>query len=216
MIIGDNKLKENSIKHSRYINIAIDIAEKIANEEFVENQKIKGRSTLAGGYNVSPETIRKAMTLLAELEVVQIYPNSGVIIKSKDKATDFLNKFSSKENLLSIREKIKKLIYDRNIINLEIDNNLDLILENFTQLKNIELIKHYEYEVEKNNPIINKTISDLKFWQNTGATIVGVLRNKETLISVGPYFSFLANDKIFFVGTEDVKIRVQNFCNSLM
>ncbi len=202
-------------KHPRYINIAIDVAEKIANEEFVEDQKIKGRSTLAGGYNVSPETIRKAMTLLAELDVVQIFPNSGIIIKSKDKATDFLNKFSSKENLLSIREKIKKLIYDRNILNLEIDNNIDLILENFTQLKNIELIKHYEYEIKKNSPIINKNICDLRFWQNTGATIVGVLRKNETLISVGPYFSFLANDTIIFVGTEDVKLRVQNFCNSL-
>lgn len=215
MGIGDKNLKENSIKHPRYINIAIDVAEKIANEEFAEDQKIKGRSTLAGGYNVSPETIRKAMTLLAELDVVQIFPNSGVIIKSKDKATDFLNKFSSKENLLSIREKIKKLIFDRNILNLEIDNNIDLILENFTQLKNIELIKHYEYEIRKGSPIIDKTISDLKFWQNTGATIVGVLRNNETLISVGPYFSFLANDTIIFVGTDDVKLRVQNFCNFL-
>ena len=206
---------ENSIKHPRYINIAIDVAEKIANEEFVEDQKIKGRSTLAGGYNVSPETIRKAMTLLAELNVVQIFPNSGVIIKSKDKAINFLNKFSSKENLLSIREKIKKLIYERNLLNLEIDNNIDLILENFTQLKNIDVIKHYEYEIKKNSPVIDKTICDLKFWQNTSATIVGVLRNNEMLISVGPYFSFLANDVIIFVGTEDVKLRVQNFCNAL-
>lgn len=203
----------HTIKQPRYINIAIDVAEKIAAEEFIQNQKIKGRSTLAGGYNVSPETIRKAMTLLAELDVVQIFPNSGVIIKSKDKAVDFLNKFSSKENLLSIREKIKKLIYERNLLNLEIDNNIDLILENFTQLKNIEPIKHYEYAIKQNSKIIDKTISELKFWQNTGATIVGVLRNKEMLVSVGPYFSFSANDVIIFVGIEDVKLRVQNFCN---
>ena len=45
--------------------------------------------------------------------------------------------------------------------------------------------------------------------------IISVLRNNEMLISVGPYFSFLAKDVIIFVGTEDVKIRVQNFCNSL-
>lgn len=205
----------NSIKHPRYINIAIDVAEKIASGEFFEEQKIKGRSTLAGGYNVSPETIRKAMTLLSELNVVQIFPNSGVIIKSKSCAVDFLNKFSSKDNLLSIREKIKKLIYDRNILNLEIDNNLDLILENFTQLKNIDVIKHYEYKIDKSSPILDKTISELKFWQNTSATIVAVLRNNETLISVGPYFSFQAKDVIIFVGAEDVKLRVQNFCNSL-
>lgn len=205
-----------SIKHPRYINIALDVAEKITNEEFFENQKIKGRSTLAGGYNVSPETIRKAMTLLAELDVVQISPNSGVVIKSKDKAADFLNRFSSKENLLSIREKIKKLVYDRNILNLEIDNNIDLILENFTQLKNIEPIKHYEYEIKNNSPIANKPINELKFWKNTGATVIGVFRNNEMLISVGPYFSFLEKDIIIFVGVDDVKLRVQHFCNPLI
>lgn len=199
----------------RYINIAIDIAEKIAGGEFIEEQKIKGRSTLAGGYNVSPETIRKAMTLLAELDVVQIFPNSGIVVKSKDKAVEFLNKFSSKENLFSIREKIKQLIYDRNVLNLEIDNSIDLILENFTQLKNIDVIKHYEYKVKKDCTIINKTIQEVKFWQNTGATIIGVLRNNEILVSVGPYFSFLENDVIIFVGTSDVKLRVQNFCDSL-
>jgi K+/H+ antiporter YhaU regulatory subunit KhtT len=199
------------IKHPRYINIAIDVAEKISKGEFLENQKIKGRSTLAGGYNVSPETIRKAMTLLAELDVVQIFPNSGIIIKSKDKAIDFLNKFSSKENLLSIREKIKRLIYDRNLLNLEIDNNIDMILENFTQLKNFEMIKYYEYLVEKDSIFINKTISDLKFWQNTGATIVGLLRQNQMFISVGPNFQFSLNDIIFFVGTNEVKLRVQNF-----
>lgn len=206
---------ENKIKHPRYINIAIDVAEKIANGEFTEDEKVKGRSTLAGGYNVSPETIRKAMTLLAELNVVQIFPNSGVIIKSKDNAINFLNKFSSKETLLSIRGKIKQLIYERNILNLEIDNNIDLILENFTQLRNIDVIKHYEYEIKKNSNLIDKTVSELKFWQNTGATIVGVLRNNEMLISVGPYFSFLVNDVIIFVGTDDVKLRVQNFCTPL-
>ncbi len=214
IIIGGINL-ESKIKHPRYINIAIDVAEKIVNEEFLETQKIKGRSTLAGGYNVSPETIRKAMTLLAELDVVQIFPNSGIIIKSKDKALEFLNKFSSKENLLSIREKIKKLIYERNLLNLEIDNHIDLILENFTQLKNIELIKHYEYTITQDSPLIDKTISEIKFWHNTGATIIGVLRNNELLISVGPYFSFLKNDVIIFVGTEDVKLRVQNFCSSI-
>lgn len=203
----------NQTKHPRYINIAIDVAEKISNGEFLPEQKIKGRSTLAGGYNVSPETIRKAMTLLAELDVVQIFPNSGVIIKSKDKAIDFLRKFSSKENLLAIRERIKKLIYERNLLNLEIDNNIDMVLENFTQLKNIDIIKHYEYEIQKNSPIIEKTVAESKFWQNTGATILGVLRNNEMLISVGPYFSFAENDVIFFVGTEDVKIRVRNFCS---
>ncbi|MDD3013797.1 MAG: TrkA C-terminal domain-containing protein [Candidatus Gastranaerophilales bacterium] len=204
------------VQHPRYIGIALDVAERITKDEFVEKQKIKGRSTLAGEYNVSPETIRRAMTLLADLEVIQILPNSGIVIKSKNNAFDFLNKFSSKENLFSIRTKIKKLIYERNLLNKEIDNNIDLILENFTQLKNIELIKHYECEVTKDSIVKDKTIYDLKFWHNTGATIIGVLRNKELFISPGPYFAFAEDDRIIFVGTDDVKYRVKNFIMQLL
>lgn len=203
------------LKHPRYISIAIDIAEKIVHDEFVEEQRIKGRSTLAGGYNVSPETVRKALTLLAELAVVQVLPNSGVVVKSKKNAIDFLNKFSSKENLLSIREKIKQLIYERNVLNLEIDNNIDLILENFTQLKNIDIIKHYDYQIINGCHLIGCSVQESKFWQNTGATIIGIIRNNDTLVSVGPHFSFLQNDIIIFVGTEDVKLRVKNFCDPL-
>jgi DNA-binding transcriptional regulator YhcF (GntR family) len=154
------------LKHPRYISIAIDIAEKIVQYEFYEEQKIKGRSTLASGYNVSPETIRKSLTMLAELDVVKVLPNSGVIVKSRKNAADFLNKFSSNENLFSIREDIKQLIYKRNLLNLEIDNNIDLVLENFTQLKSIDIIKHYEYEIGKKQieEIIKKAKEESTLW----------------------------------------------------
>lgn len=206
---------EQAIKQPRYVNIAIDVAEKIANGDFVENEKIKGRSTLASNYNVSPETIRRAMTLLADLDVIKILPNSGIVISQKNNAIDFINKFSSKENLMSIREKIKKLIYERNLLNLEIDNNIDSILENFTQLKNIGRIKHFEYEIKSDCPLANKTITETRFWHNTGATIIGAVRNNEVFVSVGPYFLFTPNDVIIFVGIDDVKLRVEKFCTAL-
>lgn len=195
----------------RYVNIAIDIAEKIINGEYQEGQKIKGRSTLASGYNVSPETIRKSLTMLSELDVVNVFPNSGAVVNSKDKAMNFLNKFLSKENLLSIRGRIKKIINERNLLNLEIDNNIDLILENFTQLKNIELIKHYEIEIPQGSSLLDKSISSLKFWHNTGATIIGVLRDNELIVSPNPETFFCANDIIIFVGNDEIKLRVNKF-----
>jgi len=201
--------------NARYTNIAIDIAERIINGEFQEGQKIKGRSLLASNYNVSPETIRKAMVLLIELDVVKTVPNSGIIIKSRENAKNLLNKISSKENLFAIMEKIKKLTFERNILNTEIDNNINFILENFTQLKNIEFIKHYQYKINPDSPLIGKTIRSLEFWQKTGATIIAILREENPNISVGPDFSFLANDTIIFVGTENVNYRVQSFCESL-
>ena len=41
-----------------YQQIAVDIASKIASGKYPVGEKIKGRTTLAGYYNVSPETIR--------------------------------------------------------------------------------------------------------------------------------------------------------------
>ena len=44
-----------------YQKIALDLANKIYNGEVKEGSTLYGRSILAGKYNVSPETIRRAI-----------------------------------------------------------------------------------------------------------------------------------------------------------
>lgn len=205
----------NLAQHPRYIRIAIDIANRIITEELKEKQKIKGRSTLAGEYNVSPETIRRSMALLSDLEVVEVLPNSGIIIKSKEKAHDFISKFSSKENISTLRINIKNLIEERNKINDEIEMDLDLILEQFSKIKSARLIQHHKIKIQDGSFVIGKTISELKFWNNTGATILGIQRGNELLVSPGPYFAFEKEDLIIFVGAEDVDLRVAKFIETI-
>ena len=57
----------------RYEKIALDIANAIYKGQYEEGEKIYGRSTLAGTYNVSPETIRRAIKILEDVGVVIIY-----------------------------------------------------------------------------------------------------------------------------------------------
>lgn len=201
----------NHEQHPRYIRIAIDIANRIVNDGLKENQKIKGRSTLAGEYNVSPETIRRSMALLSDMEVVEVLHHSGIIIKSKEKAYEFINKFSSKENIDYLRSDINKLINERNKINDDIQEKLDLLLEQFFSFKSNRIIQQHEYQVKNDSWIIGKMISEIKFWQNTGATIIGIRRNKETLVSPGPYFAFEKEDNIIFAGSDNVYVRVEKF-----
>ena len=201
----------NHEQHPRYVRISIDVANRIVSEDFKENQKIKGRSTLAGEYNVSPETIRRAMTLLSDMEVLEVLHNSGVIIKSKEKALEFLSKFSSRENIDYLRSDINKLIAGRNKINDEIQEKIDLILEQSFIFKTSKIIQQHEYQIEKGSWIIGKMISEVKFWQNTGATILGVKKGKEILVSPGPYFAFEEGENIIFVGNDNVYMRVENF-----
>ena len=74
---------------TRYIDIALNIATLIVNGELSEGDKVSGRSTLAGRYNVSPETVRRAVTLLKESGVVDSSPKSGISILSAYKAHEF-------------------------------------------------------------------------------------------------------------------------------
>ena len=62
-----------------YESIAMDVAERIAAGEFAVGEKISGRTILSSQYNVSPETIRKAMGLLAQANVVAVSQGKEII-----------------------------------------------------------------------------------------------------------------------------------------
>ena len=51
----------------QYMQIALSIAGRIAGGDVPEGAKISGRSKLSSEYNVSPETIRKAVRLLSDM-----------------------------------------------------------------------------------------------------------------------------------------------------
>ena len=70
---------------SQYLQIALDLATRIAQGELAEGSRIYGRSVLASEYGVSPETIRKALRLLADMKVVDVKPQSGAVVLSADR-----------------------------------------------------------------------------------------------------------------------------------
>ena len=54
-----------------YQKIALDLANKIYTGSIAEGSTLYGRSVLAGKYNVSPETIRRAIKLLEDIKIVE-------------------------------------------------------------------------------------------------------------------------------------------------
>ena len=71
---------------SMYHSIALDLAQRIINEEFPIGAKISGRSLLAGHYNVSSETIRKSVALLKDANVVSVSQGREVVVLSVEEA----------------------------------------------------------------------------------------------------------------------------------
>ena len=71
---------------SQYLQIALDLATRIAQGELTEGSRIYGRSVLASEYGVSPETIRKALRLLAESAEVnrRMADTVSALVKGQD------------------------------------------------------------------------------------------------------------------------------------
>lgn len=195
----------------KYMKIAIDIAQKIYNNEFKVGEKLRGRSTLSSKYNVSPETIRRAVSLLKDMQVVEVTEKSGIYIKSVENAYLFIHRFNAKNNVKELRQKIKSLQKEKNKIEREIDKYMDLILENSIQFENINLEDAYEIVIYSNSYIVNKTISDTEFWKHTNGTIISVERKDKMYISPGPYFRFEAGDIVRIICSEDDLNRAKNY-----
>lgn len=188
----------------RYQKIALDIANSIYKGDFKEGDKIYGRSVLAGKYNVSPETIRRAIKLLEDVEVVVSEKGSGTTILSRDKAFKYINRFKEIESVASYRAKLVSYANKKQEIENEMLEIVDKIIDKSSILKNTTTITPYEIKLPEDSSLIGKSIGGVSFWQNTGATIVGIRRNKDIILSPGPYATFQDGDVLMVIGEEQV------------
>ncbi|MDF2874684.1 MAG: trehalose operon repressor [Sporomusa sp.] len=199
---------KNLIDTPVYSQIAIDIAVRIAKGELKEGTRISGRSLLAGEYNVSPETIRRSLRLLEDMGIVEVLTGSGVTIKSRVDALQYIEKYNTGKDLRDLKADIYKKIEERNALNQEILENVEHMFDLSERLRNINPIHIMEFEVPLNSPLLGKMIADVQFWQSTGATIVGIKREGKVIVSPGPYACFMPTDIILFIGDTGVFKRV--------
>lgn len=194
----------------RYLKIAVDFAARISSGELSEGEKLKGRSILSTEYHVSPETIRRAMSILADKKVVEIYLGSGIVVASKAKAIQFLNSFQNDESISGLRRELAALFERRR----QMDENIVLLTAKIIDMykfKRTDLISPVEIAIPADSHCVGKSIGQLEIWHNTGATIIGVIQSAQILISPGPYYEFTHGDKVLIVGDENVIGRFNAF-----
>ncbi len=198
---------------SKYQQIASDIAQRIVNKEFAVGQKVHGRSVLASLYNVSPETIRKAVALLQESDVLMVNKGSGIVINSVDKAYDFIQKFKCIDSVNSLKNELQKLVEQKKQIDEQFSYILDNIIDFSDKLKNLTPYNPIEVEVKKHSKYIGSSIEQLKFWQNTGGTVVALRKDNSIIISPGPLAVLEKGNIIVVVGGENILQDVESFIN---
>ena len=179
----------------RYMRIAMSIASRIADGEFQENTRISGRSTLSSEYQVSPETVRKALNLLADMDIVRTVEGSSTIVLSAEKAEKYLETVSVRGEQSDLHSRLQGLLREYTRISRQIyDVGARLIAAGTSPLPSEKTLPNYEVRVPDDSDKIGMSIGDLRFWQCTGATIVAVRRGQSVTVSPGPYLELRAGD----------------------
>ncbi|MCL2336801.1 MAG: GntR family transcriptional regulator [Firmicutes bacterium] len=194
--------QQSYVHLARYITIAVDIATRVARGEYRIGQKIFGRSTLAGKYNVSPETIRRALTLLQERGIVDVMAGIGVVVKSDLAAREYLADYNQKKVLLEIQERLEVLLKDREKLNLEKDRLTNQLLD-YTFKMAGRLQKLEEVSVPANSPLLGISLSEAGFRARTGATVLSIYRNGHEIVSPEANTQLRTGDVLLVVGTHE-------------
>lgn len=196
-----------------YKSIALDIAQRIVSGEFPINSKISGRSLLASQYHVSPETIRKAIALLKDEEIVQVSQGKEIVIISVQNANNYITKHNYLKSAYSLKQELHQLLKQKKEMDRRFEGILSQIIEASDRLDNLKPYRPVEIKINECSHTIGKTIGALQFWQHTGATVIALRRGTDVSISPGPHVVLLENDVLIVVGDENVRERTTNFIN---
>ena len=198
---------------ARYIKIAQDICGRILVGEYQEGMMLKGRSVLASFYNVSPETIRKAVNLLAKEKIVEIKRGVGIFVDSALHAQQFADKWKDKTLVQNKYANLLNLLEEKKQLDEAIDVAIKDMRDSFTyQTK--EAVQLQEIMIPLDSWLDSKKIGDVYFYNYTEATIVAVVTKEEGRAdtSPGPDYVLHGGDKLIFVSKDTMTFdRVASF-----
>ena len=192
---------KRSVSPPVYSQIAYDIASKIASGSLKEGARFSGRSLMSAKYGVSQETIRRAMNQLSDMEIIEVNPNSGAVVISRDRANKYTEKFQTVRDIRTLKRELRELLEERAILDDKILEIIDQITDLKDRFKSSDPLKSYEFEISANSSIIGKSIQNVQFRQRTEATIVAIKSEDKILLSPGPNAVFKPLDIIVVYGS---------------
>lgn len=205
----------NSDSPPIYAQVAYDIAMKIVSGEFKCGQRFSGRSLMGSRYGVSPETIRRAMRMLSDMGITSTRPNVGSVVESPKRAAEFVSRFENGKNYLALRTKLQKLIAQRNEIDRQITDTVNQIIDISERFRSSDILRTYEFTIEAGSAAVSRTIGDIRFRQETGATIVAVRHGEDILLSPGPETVLCQGDVLVVACALGNLTRVSEYLDSL-
>lgn len=203
--------KKTRLSPPIYQQIAIEIASRIADGEYKIGKKIYARSGIAAQYNVSPETARRAICVLSDLDIVAAEKGSGVIIKSYKNAMEFIKQYNQRQTVDMIKENIMQSVARQKKEADVLAAHLSELIAATEHFRSVNPFMPFQITITAAMKYLNKTIGELQFWQRTAATLIAIRRGEEIMVSPGPYALLQEHDIIFFITQDDSPQRVRQF-----
>ena len=194
-----------------YQQVAIKLAQAIAEGTFEEGQQVNARSTIAQTYAVSAETARRAVQVLVDLGIMTSRHGSGTFVASRDKARKFLEQYENIESINNRKDDLIESVRRQEKEFQRFTSLLDEVIEKTKQSQVINPLAPFELHLTEDAQHLGKSVAELNLWQATGATLVAVSHDEKLYISPGPYVILEENDDLYFVGNEYVLQRMINF-----
>lgn len=198
----------------RYVQVAVDVAGRIAREELKVGKKISGRSTFASEYSVSPETIRKSMRLLEDVNIVEVKHGNGVYVSSVARAEEFIERYKIRASVNELKGELLGLMKQRDEIEQKMNDTMNSIIDYTSRFKNSDHITVHEYYLNIESEV-EKSLRDLNLNEQTGVTLVGIKRDGDMKLSPGADCLVKAKDKLFYVGPPSTSVRLGDYLRSV-
>lgn len=195
----------------KYQQIAADIAYKIINSTYKEGDKIYARSSIGSQYNVSSETARRALCVLADWDIVEIEKGSGVVIKSANNARNFIHQHNDSLSIHNLKQNILDNVERQQLETRQLYSYLTQLIEKIECFRSTNPFTPYEIAITEKTPFLNKSVAEINFWQATFATVIAIRRNGSLIMSPGPSATFRLNDTIYYTGDERCQERVRRY-----
>jgi len=198
-----------------YQSIALDIAKRIVNDEFPIGTRLSGRTLLASQYRISPETIRKAIGILKENNVVAVSQGKEITVLSTQQAHLFIEHRKEMLSAYSLKQELEILMKKKENNDRQFRKIVTEIMCYSDKLKNIAPYNPVEIRILQDWRVVGNSLKEIDLWSNTGATLVAIRRGTEIIISPGPNEILQGEDRIIVVGASDVLQTVIDFFSTL-
>lgn len=180
----------------------MDLAKRISQNEFQVGDKLHARSKLASYYNVSPETARKAVTVLVDLDIVKVKHGSGFTVASTTLAREFVEQYHDVQSIGDLKAMLEDSMIRQQEELSFFAGALNQLLTQTDNFYTTNPLNPFHVKVTEDCRYLNETVADINLWQQTTATLIAINRENELFVSPGPYAQLLVDDLLYFVGND--------------